>query len=973
MSELLGAGGASPPELSPIKRAIVEIRELRAKLEAAERSANEPIAIVGLGCRFPGADGPDAYWRLLRDGTDAISKVPLDRWDVDAMYDPDPDAPGKIYARNGGFLDQVDRFDAAFFGISPREAISLDPQQRLLLEVAWEALEHGGIGPDSLAGAPGGVFLGLTSAEYGTLHLNGVPGDITAYVGTGNALSVAAGRLSYFLGLQGPSMVVDTACSSSLVAIHLACHSLRRDECRMALAGGANVILRPEPTVNFCRARMLAPDGRCKTFDAAADGYARGEGVGIVVLKRLSHAIADGNRVLAVILGSAVNQDGRSGGLTVPNGAAQERLIREALSNARLEPSSVSYIEAHGTGTSLGDPIEMHSLRSVFAAGRRPEHPLVIGSAKTNFGHLEAAAGVAGLIKVVLALQHRQIPAHLHFERLNPHIDLAGFPAAIPTEHREWAHGDGKRVAGVSAFGFSGTNAHVVLAEADTKELIQGAADIGRGELTVLSARTPAALRTLARTLADHLKGATLSLQSIAYTLAVGRAHLFERMAIVATSDVELTEALHRYAAGEEVAALATGQLQHLDPMPVAFRTGPATPDAIAIARELAAAYPVFKDAFDRVTDLLRGHLGPTRDIGQATTCSVEDDAMSFALQVGLIELWRAWGVEAAAVGGVGVGECVAAWAAGIISLDDAALLVTVRATAMGRGGADGDAIAEVERVIGRFTRSLPHTEFVPNTAPDLKLGDDPTVPSAFARRLVQSTPDDHLALGLRPHGIVLDIGGHDVLEALKRLYLHGVAINWSGVYAGRGAQRLSLPTYAFQRERFWLELSAPPQRWHNDSAGETAGEAPSEDPAVFVQSVRDALPSERHDLIAEYVRAHVVQVLRLDGPHAVDRRHRLMDLGVDSLMAVELQRRLARGLGVAGLPATLIFDYPTIDDIAAFVSRDALGIAPDVVTVAGSGDDTASIDRVAAVADLSEEEAELLLLERLKGMAEHT
>lgn len=977
----------SPSDMSPTKRAIVEIRELRAKLDSAERAANEPIAVVGLGCRFPGADGPDAYWRLLRDGVDAIGKVPLDRWDVDAMYDPDPDAPGKIYARNGGFLTQVDRFDAAFFGISPREAVSLDPQQRLLLEVAWEALEHGGIGPDSLVGTAGGVFLGLTSAEYGTLHLNGVPSDITAYVGTGNALSVAAGRLSYFLGLQGPSMVVDTACSSSLVAVHLACHSLRRDECRLALAGGANVILRPEPTVNFCRARMLAPDGRCKTFDAAADGYARGEGVGIVVLKRLSQAVADGNRVLAVILGSAVNQDGRSGGLTVPNGVAQERLIRDALASARLEPSAVSYIEAHGTGTSLGDPIEMHSLRSVFAAGRPAEHPLVVGSAKTNFGHLEAAAGVAGLIKVVLALQHREIPAHLHFERLNPHIDLAGFPAVIPTARRDWSHAAGRRVGGVSAFGFSGTNAHVLLAEPDVAASTPSVDDPHRHELTVLSARTASALRVLAHNLADHLKGANVALRDVAYTVAVGRAHLFDRIALVTKSDVELADALRRFADGQPVAGLTIGQLPNLDPMPVAFRLGPADSAAAAMARELSKASDVFRDAFTRMTDRLRPHFSAAWSPFGSSTDRAEIDATSFALQAAAVEMWRAWGVEPAAIGGIGVGECVAAWAAGIVSIDDAAVLVAARAAALGGTSIhDRERLATLEQVVSRLSRSTPHTEFIPGAARESSDREDPVAPPAFARRLVQPGSPDHLAAELRPHGMVLDVGAPlvgdaggassgawtVVLRTLGQLYLHGAAINWHGVYAGRGLRPLPLPTYPFQRERYWLELSAPPKGWLDAVGAGGVPEIAGEDPALFIQQVQDCLPSERHDLLADYVRAQVVLVLRLEGPHAVDRRHRLMEIGVDSLMAVELQRRLARGLGVEGLPATLIFDYPTIDDIAAYLGRDVLGMALAATPDTDSPDDDSGAARAAAVAELSEEEAELLLLERLKTMAEN-
>ncbi|MDQ2695995.1 MAG: polyketide synthase, partial [Pseudomonadota bacterium] len=358
-----------------------------------------------MSCRFPGgADSPQAFWELLRDGRDAVIEVPESRWDSRAWYDPDPDAPGKTYTRHGGFLPEVEGFDAPFFGIAPREAQSIDPQQRLLLELAWEALEGAQMVPEQLSGRPAGVFVGITNMEHGALRLwAGDPQAIDAYYGTGCSLGVAAGRLSYVLGLTGPSLIVDTACSASLVAAHLACQSLRLGECDLALAGGVNLIYGPETFVNFCKARMLAPDGRCKTFSAQADGYGRGEGGGMLVLKRLADARADGDAVLAVILGSAVNQDGRSGGLTVPNGPAQEKVIRRALACAGVKPYEVGYIEAHGTGTALGDPIEMGALTGVFGPDRSGEDPLIVGSVKSNFGHLESAASVAGLIKTVLA------------------------------------------------------------------------------------------------------------------------------------------------------------------------------------------------------------------------------------------------------------------------------------------------------------------------------------------------------------------------------------------------------------------------------------------------------------------------------------------------------------------------------------------------------------------------------------------
>ncbi len=386
----------------------------------------EPIAIIGLSCRFPQAPDPAAFWELLRSGVDAITEVPSDRWDVDALHSVDP-APGKVTTRWGGFLEGVDLFDPHFFGISPREAARMDPQQRLLLEVSWEALENAFIPPHSLAGTRTGVFVGISSYDYSRLQFDD-PESIDAYAGTGNAHSIAANRLSYIFDLRGPSMAVDTACSSSLVATHLACQSLRNGESDLVLAGGVNLILRPELTITFSQARMLSPDGRCKTFDASANGYVRGEGCGVIVLKRLSNALRDGDNILALIRGSAVNQDGRSNGLTAPNGLAQQEVIRQALAEGQVAPGQIGYVEAHGTGTPLGDPIEISSLSAVLDDGNSNGRVLV-GSVKTNIGHLESAAGIAGLIKSVLALQNEAIPPHLHLKEVNPYLAYGRFAA----------------------------------------------------------------------------------------------------------------------------------------------------------------------------------------------------------------------------------------------------------------------------------------------------------------------------------------------------------------------------------------------------------------------------------------------------------------------------------------------------------------------------------------------------------------
>ncbi|HEX8825342.1 MAG TPA: SDR family NAD(P)-dependent oxidoreductase, partial [Archangium sp.] len=517
-------------------------KEAAAPEARSQGHSDEPIAIVGMACRLPGgADTPEAFWRLMREGTDAISEIPPERWDVESWYDPDPEVPGKMYVRAGGFLREVDRFDPRFFGISPREAESMDPQQRMVLEVAWEALERAGQDASGLRNSRTGVFVGITTSDYGRVILQGPPEDIDAYFASGTSLNVVAGRLSYTLGLQGPSMAVDTACSSSLVALHLACQSLRAGESTMALAAGVNLMLSPESTMAGCRARMLAPDGRCKTFDASANGFARAEGCGVLVLKKLSEAQAQGDNILAVIRGSAVNQDGPSSGLTVPNGLAQQEVIRQALRSAGVAPAEVSYLEAHGTGTSLGDPIEAEAMWSVLKEGRKGGESLWMGSVKTNVGHLESAAGVTGVMKVVLAMQRKQLPAHLHLTKPNPHIDWKGMAVKVPVELTAWDPEQGRRIAGVSSFGFSGTNAHVVLEEAPPMPArTQG---VERPEhVLVVSGRGAEAMRAQAGRYAQALTEGGALLGDVCFTAATGRAHFEHRLAVVGSSARQVRE-----------------------------------------------------------------------------------------------------------------------------------------------------------------------------------------------------------------------------------------------------------------------------------------------------------------------------------------------------------------------------------------------------------------------------------------------
>ncbi|MGE3402206.1 MAG: type I polyketide synthase, partial [Vicinamibacterales bacterium] len=531
-----------------LRKSFAVIQQLKQQLADADGRAAEPIAVVGLSCRLPGgADSPEAYWRNLAAGVDARREIPADRWPWQRFYDADPSAPGTHYVRHGSFLDRIDEFDPDFFGISQREADALDPQHRLLLEVSWEALERAGLAAEQLRHSQTGVYVGIGQNDYAQLRMFGGQLErISPYDGTGSSFCFSAARLSYVLGVHGPSMAVDTACSSSLVAIHLACQALRNGECAQALAGGVHLVISPEVTVYLSRIQALSPDGRSKAFSADADGYGRGEGCGMLVLKRLRDAQRDGDSVLAVIRGSAVNHDGPSSGLTVPSGLAQERLLREALERARLSPDEVDWIEAHGTGTVLGDPIELAALASVFPRQSRNGRPLFVSSVKTNIGHLEAASGIAGVIKVILAMQHRAVPAHLHFNRPNPNVSWDETPFAVPTRLTPW-ESDRPRAAGVSAFGLGGTNAHIVLAEAPPAAPGDGPAKAGPHDTSgphelagpwplPLSAATPEALGALRDRYVAFLENTDAPFAAIAASAAARRSHFSERLVVVASS-----------------------------------------------------------------------------------------------------------------------------------------------------------------------------------------------------------------------------------------------------------------------------------------------------------------------------------------------------------------------------------------------------------------------------------------------------
>ncbi|GAA1507219.1 hypothetical protein GCM10009677_44740 [Sphaerisporangium rubeum] len=695
------------------------IERLRAELAGQKDVSRVPIAVIGAGCRLPGgADGPESFWRLLCAGTDTVTEFPAVRADLRSWYDPDPDRPGGTYVVNGAFIDQVDRFEPEVFGISPREAAGMDPQHRLILEVVWEALEHAGYAPGSLAGSATGVFLGVSTTDYVRLRQErGDRADVDAYQLLGEP-SFAAGRVSFHLGLMGPSQVVDTACSSSLVALHDACQALRLGECDMALAGGVNLMLSPYSFVLLSKFRGLAPDGRCKTFDAAADGYGRGEGGGVVVLKRLADAQRDGDNVLAVVRGTAVRHDGVSSGMTVPNPLSQQAVIAAALDQAGLDPADVDYVEAHGTGTALGDPIELRALEAVIGHVHPPADPLLVGSVKTNIGHLEAAAGVAGLLKLTLALHHREIPGHLHFTDPNPNVDWSRLHVRVVEERRPWPARGRTRAGGVSGFGASGTNAHAVLTEPPARSPSPEGVRRDDGVLT-LSARTEASLRGLAGAYARHLAhDDPAPLQDICRTTQTGRTRMAHGLVVTGATSGELARALDAFTRDERddawtrvplaphrnrgVAWLFTGQGSQYGRMGQELRAEPAYREAI---EEVAALMdPLLDEPLAAVLDRPDEESSPLHRTGNTQPAL-------FAVEYALARMWLSWGVRPAAVTGHSVGEITAACVAGVLTLPDAVRLIAVRGRlmqALPPGGVMATLVCDEERA-ARAVKGLEH------------------------------------------------------------------------------------------------------------------------------------------------------------------------------------------------------------------------------------------------------------------------
>ncbi len=1104
--------------------ALLKIESLESQLKTLENKHKEPIAIIGMSCRFPGgANSPEAFWEILNQGVDTISEVPQDRWNLNEYYDPNPDVPGKIITPYGGFVSQqqVDSFDANFFSISAREVISLDPQQRVLLEVSWEAIERANIHPDNLLDTQTGVFIGVCTSDY--LFCVDSMEELSAYWGTGNALSAAAGRLSYLLGLTGPSIIVDTACSSSLVSVHLACQSIRNGECDFALAGGVNFLVSPEKSIAFSKAKMLSPDGRCKTFDAAANGYVRGEGCGIILLKRLSDAVANGDNILAVIRGSAINQDGASGGLTVPNGPSQQKVIRQALENGGVDAASVSYIEAHGTGTSLGDPIEVGAIGAVFGKAHSKEQPVTIGTVKTNIGHLEGGAGIAGLMKVVLQMQNQQIAPSLHFNQPNPYINWSELPVEVSTKLTPWETNGKSRIAGVSSFGFTGTNAHIVLAEAPTevrsqKSEVRSEDFLERSfHILTLSAKTEKALLELVSSYQNHITNhPELKIGDICYTANIGRAEFNHRLALLASNEKELSEKLGKYKAEGKlhttsVSGTFSRELPNNATTPkIAFLFTGQGSQYVNMAKQLYQEAPVFRAALDECDKILGSLNGKSiKEIiysEDTETSTLNQTANTqpaiFAIEYALFQLWQSWGIKPDVVMGHSVGEYVAATVAGVFSLEDGLKLISARGSLMQQlpeggemvsliaseskvesaispyaekvaiaaingpestvisgeveavraivGSLESEGIktkqlqvshafhsplmepmlAEWEAVANQISYNQPRIPVISNVTGTTADGNIATAKYWVAHvrqpvRFAQGMKTLHelgyeVFVEIGPKPVLLGMGREclmgtkgqklwlpslrsgkpdwvQILESLAQLYIQGVKINWLGFDRDYPRQKVVLPTYPWQRRRYWITdlqkyqkpVVSEPEKVQKQvqSNGKDNAEkvkirllslnavstpkvkyVPQERPKIklvetkvnYTKAESGIIPQEKlkpvtpmkseantsnipvvtsmnnnvdFNQIKETLKQKLADALYVDSSEIVEDQ-KFVDLGLDSIVGVEWVTTLNRHYGL-DIKATKLYDYPTLLELTNYIAQtlSKQEQAPGVVT----------------------------------------
>ncbi|MDJ0346861.1 beta-ketoacyl synthase N-terminal-like domain-containing protein [Streptomyces sp. H10-C2] len=1021
-----------------LRASLMENERLKQENKRVSAAASEPIAIVGMGCRLPGGvSSPDELWQLVEQGVDAVSGFPEDRgWNLQDLFDDDPDHSGTSYVDEGGFVYEAGQFDAGFFGISPREALAMDPQQRLLLETSWETFERAGIDPTSLRGGKVGVYSGAMYHDYApALELS--PKELEGFLGTGNSGSVASGRVSYTLGFEGPAITVDTACSSSLVALHLAVQALRNGEIDMALAGAVAIMSTPGVFVEFSRQRGLATDGRCKAFAEAADGTGWGEGIGLLLVERLSDAQRLGHPVLAVVRGSAVNQDGASNGLTAPNGPSQQRVIRAALKNAGLGTADIDTVEAHGTGTSLGDPIEAQALLATYGQDRGPQEPLWLGSLKSNIGHTQAAAGVAGIIKMVEAIRHGVLPKTLHVDRPSSTVDWSAGAVELLTEARPWPETDRPRRAAVSAFGVSGTNAHVIIEQAPPVESAPRASTGTAAPVPwVLSGRTAGALRGQADRLLTGAQG--LDPVDVGYSLAFSRAMLEHRAVVVPDDDESLVRGLKALSLGEPASNVVTGTAD-TDGKTVFVFPGQGS-QWTGMGAQLLDTSPVFADSINACTQALAPHIDwSLTDVIRQTPGTPTLDRVdvlqpvSFAMMVSLAALWRSHGITPDAVIGHSQGEIAAACVAGALTLDDAAKVVALRSQAIaaglaGHGGMMSiplpldDVADRIQAYAGRLeiaavngphstvvagephaldelhtacteqgvrARKVPvdyasHTSHVEHIKDDLaRLLDGitphtPLIPmysTLDSGWLDDTTPLDAVywyrnlrhtvqfarstaALTAQHHRVFIEVSTHPVLTtaiqesfgtgvaaarsvaigslrrddgglrrfhtSLAELHVRGVHVDWTPVFDGAAPRRVDLPTYAFQRQHYWLK-TARPAGGAEETAAPSIEQQLEETEMPAEESITERLAGlsavDQTAVLLELVRAEAAFVLGHPTPDAIENDEGFFDVGFNSLTAVELRNRMAAAIGTE-LPVMLLFDQPTPSMLADFLRQ---------------------------------------------------
>ncbi|MEG4207193.1 beta-ketoacyl synthase N-terminal-like domain-containing protein [Microcoleus sp. Pol7_A1] len=904
---------------SDLEDSVLTIQQLESKLDKLEQEKTEPIAIIGMSCRFPGADDPESFWKLLRSGTNSASTIPDERWNIKNYYDPDPTVPGKTPLRYGYFLKDIDQFDADFFRISPREAGAIDPQHRLLLEVSWEALERAGHVPDRLAGSSTGVFIGLTCEDYNDV-IQKRPPELNKqhelFFVTGVKSYAASGRISYTWGLTGPAMTIDTACSSSSVAIHQACTSLRQHECEMALAGGVNLILDPTVHVYTYKGRILTLDNHCKVFDASADGYVRAEGCGIVVLKRLSEALADRDNILAVIRGSGVNQDGASYSFSAPNGQSQQALLNRVLTQTKIHPSEVSYFEAHGTGTAVGDATELTTIEQVFGLYHSKELPIMVGSCKANIGHPEPASGIASLIKLVLSLQNQEIAPQINIREINPCLDWEKSAVKIPTQIASWPESK-PHIAALNCFGISGTNSCMLVQEAP--ELKPVFSEWKRPEhILVISAKSSIALKQLAERYRQHLTvNREQLLADICFTANTGRLHLNHRLSIVGASLEEMEAKLRAFERGEEAVDCKSGEINNAETPKIAFLFTGQGSQYVEMGRQLYETQPTFRKTLEQCDRILQPYLEKSLlevIYPQSGTNSPLDETAYtqpalFAIEYALYCLWQSWGITPAVVMGHSVGEYVAACVAGVFSLEDGLKLIAARGKLMQqlpKRGIMVSLMASQERVFAAIEEyrgkvsiaaiNGPKSTVISGEEEAVKVVSakleaegikikqlqvshafhsplmEPMIADFFkvANEISYSPPKINMVSNLTGEAIANDIAtseywcrhilspvnflaginslyslGYEVflecgaksillgmarqclpegfgtwlpslrpgqadwqilLQTLGQLYVSGVKVNWSGFDSDYPRYRVVLPTYAFQRQRYWLE-----------------------------------------------------------------------------------------------------------------------------------------------------------------------